>query len=467
MGRPFISVLDRGAPRKKASAMAASEHLLVVLPGITGSALQKNGADVWGLNAGSILNGLRTGGESIESLALGVDKGLDLGDGVSVAGLVDTLHLVPGLWKIDGYTALQKMLRKRFVKGKDENYLPFAYDWRRDNAIIAEKLKIAVNDKLKKWRETSPNAKLILIAHSMGGLVCRYYLEVLGGWRETKALITFGTPYRGSMNAVRALENGLKIGIVDLSATARTFTALYQLLPTWECIDVGGQRVMIDKAASVLKHIDPKRAAEALDFHNRIETAQKANANDEAYRDHGYKIFPILGVKQPTLQLCKLDKGVLTFAEKINTDDSKGDGTVPRFSARPSELGDMDGMFCADRHGSIQNVEEVLTHVEGLVAGAELKEVRATVVELSVTIEDLYSATHGVEIFATPSEAGQTLRATVEDLDAGGTQTFDLTPEADGRQELKVDLKAGAYRIRIAGDEDVHPVTDTFVVEEA
>ena len=42
----------------------------------------------------------------------------------------------------------------------------------------------------------------------MGGLVSRYYLEVLGGWRDTRRLITFGTPYRGSLNAVDFAANG-------------------------------------------------------------------------------------------------------------------------------------------------------------------------------------------------------------------------------------------------------------------
>jgi hypothetical protein len=33
----------------------------------------------------------------------------------------------------------------------------------------------------------------------MGGLVARHYLEVFDGWRDTRMLVTFGTPYRGSV----------------------------------------------------------------------------------------------------------------------------------------------------------------------------------------------------------------------------------------------------------------------------
>jgi triacylglycerol esterase/lipase EstA (alpha/beta hydrolase family) len=49
------------------------------------------------------------------------------------------------------------------------------------------------------------DARVVLICHSMGGLVARHYLEVLGGYKDAKALITFGTPHRGSIDALAYL----------------------------------------------------------------------------------------------------------------------------------------------------------------------------------------------------------------------------------------------------------------------
>src|SRR5690606_41822734 len=68
-------------------------------------------------------------------------------------------------------------------------------------------LKEVVERKLGLWRKRPgmSKARAILIAHSMGGLVARYYLEVLGGWDSCRALITFGTPHRGSLNALDSL----------------------------------------------------------------------------------------------------------------------------------------------------------------------------------------------------------------------------------------------------------------------
>jgi triacylglycerol esterase/lipase EstA (alpha/beta hydrolase family) len=49
---------------------------------------------------------------------------------------------------------------------------------------------------------------VVLVGHSMGGLISRYYVEVLGGRNDTHAVITFGTPFYGSLNAIDFLLNG-------------------------------------------------------------------------------------------------------------------------------------------------------------------------------------------------------------------------------------------------------------------
>ena len=46
-----------------------------------------------------------------------------------------------------------------------------------------------------------PENSLTLIAHSMGGLVCRYYIQELGGHHKVAQLITLATPHRGTRQA--------------------------------------------------------------------------------------------------------------------------------------------------------------------------------------------------------------------------------------------------------------------------
>jgi triacylglycerol esterase/lipase EstA (alpha/beta hydrolase family) len=89
-----------------------------------------------------------------------------------------------------------------------QNLFPFPYDWRRDNRASARRLERFGWDWLKKWWDPSGNdkAKLIFVVHSMGGLVARYFLEVMGGWKDTRALISFGTPYRGALSTRSAIS---------------------------------------------------------------------------------------------------------------------------------------------------------------------------------------------------------------------------------------------------------------------
>src|SRR5512145_754269 len=39
---------------------------------------------------------------------------------------------------------------------------------------------------------------LTIVGHSKGGLVAAYYVKRLGGWRRTRAVVTLGTPHRGT-----------------------------------------------------------------------------------------------------------------------------------------------------------------------------------------------------------------------------------------------------------------------------
>ena len=117
--------------------------VIVMLPGITGSVLQKNGKDVWAPTAGGVINALLSLGKDIKRLELkddppGVD---DLGDGVVATRVMGDIHLIPGLWKIDGYSKLKSYVMKTFDVKIGENLFEFAYDWRRDNRVSARKLQ--------------------------------------------------------------------------------------------------------------------------------------------------------------------------------------------------------------------------------------------------------------------------------------------------------------------------------------
>ena len=91
--------------------------VIVLLPGITGSLLKKDGKTLWGYSAGTIGKALFTGGRSwVQALALPEDDpdADDLGDGITADALMPDLHLLPGLWKIDGYTRIVDAIKSSF-----------------------------------------------------------------------------------------------------------------------------------------------------------------------------------------------------------------------------------------------------------------------------------------------------------------------------------------------------------------
>jgi len=165
------------------------QDIVVLLPGITGSVLERDGREIWGTPAGAVLRGLLGGGQIIRDLTVSNDDpdADDIGDGVQATRVVNDVHLFPGLWTIDGYTKVSKRLRMRLRLEPHANYFEFPYDWRRDNRVAARKLQRESAVWLARRREDYPDAKMILIAHSMGGLISRYFLEVLEGWRDTRA----------------------------------------------------------------------------------------------------------------------------------------------------------------------------------------------------------------------------------------------------------------------------------------
>ncbi len=79
------------------------------------------------------------------------------------------------------------------------------YDWRQDNARSALRLASIVEEAL---RETGAS-KVILVAHSMGGLIARYYCRVLGGEEKVASLFLMGSPTQGAPSAYTNLKHGI------------------------------------------------------------------------------------------------------------------------------------------------------------------------------------------------------------------------------------------------------------------
>src|SRR5262249_18469333 len=161
----------------------AMRDVIVVVPGILGSVLVRDGREVWGATGKSVIDNLVTFGRALKDLKLepGIGHG-DPKDGVSSPRVLPRLHMIPTFWKADGYGMLLERLSLRFTLttatvDQPGNLVAFPYDWRLSNQLNAQRLADAVVPHLERWQRHTQNqdAKLILICHSMGGLIARWF----------------------------------------------------------------------------------------------------------------------------------------------------------------------------------------------------------------------------------------------------------------------------------------------------
>jgi phospholipase A1 len=282
-----------------------------------------------------------------------------------------------------------------FVEGKVKPTLIVCpYDWRKDNALAAERLAVAV----AKLRAVHGAGTVInLIAHSMGGLVCRYFLESGGyseathpGFSHIQRLITIGTPHRGAPLALHAAMGQIKRLFLSASqvsdvANNRNFPAMYQLMPPptepflW---DLNPQSRLAPKS--------PHDAAIATQFklskENLASAAAFHKALDVARRPHNVDYFCFVGTRQETVSNVRFDFGSETgVPAPVDTEDG-GDGTVPSWSG---SFAGMQQLLVGGDHGGLYKPDAVLQALAALLgkAGVLAAMVPGATIRLSIRNE--------------------------------------------------------------------------------
>ncbi len=149
--------------------------------------------------------------------------------------IIRTLALAGGYHQ--GTLGVKNSMRSR-------NYYVFYYDWRYDNVDSARALDRFISQIQDDYGD--PNLKVDIVAHSMGGLLTRYYIrygtqDVLNGnefnvtgagGEKVRKVVLLGTPNFGSLSAVQSLTVGHQIGLTRIPPEVlATMPSIYQLLP--------------------------------------------------------------------------------------------------------------------------------------------------------------------------------------------------------------------------------------------
>ncbi len=254
---------------------------VIVIPGILGSRLvdKQTGEVVWGEMGPAGVSPLKT--HSLTELALPMQSGVplhQLHDQVGQDGPLDQITFrVAGIpVKVNAYAQVLATLgvggyrdqhfrgssRRNEVSYGDDHFtcFQFAYDWRRDISESAALLAQYIEEKdaytrqqyLERFGIENPNIKFDLVAHSMGGMVARYYLRygnqplpddgslpvlTWEGAQRVGRVFIVGTPNLGSTQAVSEMKDGLRLAPPMPKfppAVIGTMPAAYQLFPRSE-----------------------------------------------------------------------------------------------------------------------------------------------------------------------------------------------------------------------------------------
>lgn len=147
-------------------------------------------------------------------------------------GMLSHVRVVPGIFSVNVYGEALRFLTDKF--GEIAEIVPFSYDWRQDLSHGAEGL-----DDLVRKLKSRGAPRILIVSHSMGGLVAAQYLSRpdLKSAKEINAVIIAGTPFSGAMSAFRNLQHGTALGLSKIPLSYEslgTFPSMYELVPQAE-----------------------------------------------------------------------------------------------------------------------------------------------------------------------------------------------------------------------------------------
>jgi len=238
---------------------------VILIPGVLGSRLfdKNNGTEIW---PGPTLHLLVASKQDLE-LSFDPQTLQPVEDGLQPRGLFEEVL------NADFYGAILRTLRESggFVAGKPgvhadprvRRYYVFAYDWRQDNVTTAKRLDALIEQIRRDYAD--PALRVNVIAHSMGGLVIRYYLRYgtvdalegdgafpinMAGAAKVGTAVLLGTPNLGAISSLQSMLLGHRVGLRRIEPEVlATMPSVYQLLPhpltDWS-VDPGGKDLDLD-----------------------------------------------------------------------------------------------------------------------------------------------------------------------------------------------------------------------------
>lgn len=456
---------------------------VVIIPGIMGSELVEadTGRVLWGMRQALAYAARWHHKSGMAALAVTEDERAGKIGRVTARRLLKFASWSPLLGGVEPYTNLVKGLTPAVAD--PAAICEFPYDWRLPVAYNARQLAEAVDRHLTAWtahpayeaaRRHDPDgrpAEVVLIAHSMGGLLVRELARIPGAVERVRATLTLGTPFHGAVKAAAILNSGRGAPVPlphrQLRDLARTLPGLHDLLPAYRCVETDDDMVPLTPADVADLGGDPELAAHSLD---RLRVLRGAPLP-------GHRMA--VGIAQHTMQSLRLDSGVVTpqpyvfqrrdddeiWRDEIGrpfTEDLGGDGTVYRYAGH---AGGVEEVALAQQHGALATCGGAIDLARGLLTGLRRLEdlgQRLGHGETGLEVPDLVTAGEEFEITVTGEDNPRRMSCVVRD--SGDADRVVTSPQLPPRRDASGALRArcrlrepGLYRIKVSGGSE--PVT--------
>lgn len=236
---------------------------VVLIPGLMGSRLESESqGEIW---PGSIFQLMFSG---YRHAALEIDRDTLL----PLPGDVRATHITGKFAGRDFYSSIIETLETAggftFAEpghaptNRGRHYYIFTYDWRMDNVQNVRQLDEFIEQ--IRIDHDDPDLKVDIVAHSMGGMIARYYMRYgtvdvtmdnqfpinYHGEDRIRRIVMLGTPNLGSVESLKAFIVGRKIGLRTIPPEVLiTFPSFYQLFPhplnDW-LLNIDGEPVDVD-----------------------------------------------------------------------------------------------------------------------------------------------------------------------------------------------------------------------------
>lgn len=434
--------------------------VLVVVPGILGSCLARDGSPIWG--------GMATAAALVNPATLRLrGDGLAPEPDVQATGLIGSFAQFPGLLKIDAYDGLIDWIRKNFELDSG-NFVIFSYDWRLSCSVNAKLLADRIRPVLKNRRLSYSNSAYVFVCHSMGGLVAQYFTDLLGGADDTKHVITLGAPFRGSVKALGVMSHGWPARLPGIRSRfrklAQTLPSLYELLPRYRAVIDGPEcRRLADEDLPPRTRSDLFEHSSAL--HDALDYSQP--------RPYGRTV--IVGSLQRTPQFVQCHGGVVRILHQWEhngtTVDERGDCTVPRQSVTPPEWrDDRQAIPFAQTHLGLPTAHTVFRVLRNVLTATPREEQFDERARLAIEVPDILDADTEIEIECEIAEGDRQvpLIVRIESLDRPRLPDVKSARERDGRLVAHFDpMPPGDYKVSVGpalNMPDVRSVWDVFSI---